>query len=279
MKNGNYIKQSKVESAKAGEKPVVKPLVATTPAFTKALAREIVKNLTAFGRMTAKPFGFAQGKPFQREPAAPSKKTEEKPPGDYPILVDTSVFIDGRIVPIVNSGFFSGTFIVLQSVLGELQHIADSDDSLRRAKGRRGLDVVNALKRQRVNPRVSLIVSPADVDEKEVDQKLVRLGKAWNVPILTVDFNLAQVARASSVKVFNINDLAQALKLALIPGEELTIKITHPGKERMQGVGYLTDGTMVVVEDTKEKIGQDVVAIITKVHQSPGGQLFFARLK
>jgi uncharacterized protein YacL len=276
MKNGNQPKQPKQDVLKTTEKPEVKPVVAATPAFTKALAREIVKNLAAFGRFTAKPF---QGKPFQRGPQTPAQKTEEKPTGEYPILVDTSVLIDGRIIPIVNSGFFSGTFVVLQSVLGELQHIADSTDSLRRAKGRRGLDVVNNLKRQRANPRVKTIVSSSDTDEKEVDQKLIRLGKLWNVPVLTVDFNLAQVARAHGVKVLNMNDLSQALKLALIPGEELTVKITHPGKERMQGVGYLTDGTMVVVEDTKERVGQEVVAIITKVHQSPGGQLFFARLK
>lgn len=267
MRKTQAPKLLKIDPAKKDEKPVV----AATPAFTKALAREIVKNLTAFGRLTVKP--------FQRDPQPAHIKTEEKPSGEYPILVDTSVLIDGRIVPIVNSGFFSGTFIILQSVLGELQHIADSDDSLRRAKGRRGLDIVNNLKRQKANPRVTLLVSSADVEEKEVDQKLVRLGKLWNVPVLTVDFNLAQVARASGVKVLNINDLSQALKLALIPGEELSVKITHPGKERMQGVGYLADGTMVVVEDTKERIGQDVAVIITKVHQSPGGQLFFARLK
>jgi len=279
MKRNTPPKQQKTEALKVADKPVEKSVVTATPAFTRALAREIVKNLTAFGRLTARPFGFAQGKPFQREPQVPPKKTEEKPVGEYPILVDTSVCIDGRIIPIVNSGFFSGTFVILQSVLGELQHIADSDDSLRRAKGRRGLDVVNNLKRQKANPRVTTLVSIADVEETEVDRKLVHLGKLWNVPILTVDFNLAQVARASGVKILNINDLAQALKLALIPGEELTVKITHPGKERMQGVGYLTDGTMVVVEDTKERVGQEVAVIIMKVHQSPGGQLFFARLK
>jgi len=267
MKRTMQSKQIKQEPVKVVEKPVV----TATPAFTKALAREIVKNLTAFGRLTVKP--------FQREPQAPPQKTEEKPVVEFPILIDTSILIDGRIIPIVNSGFFSGTFVVLQSVLGELQHIADSDDSLRRAKGRRGLEVVNALKRQKTNARVKMIVSSADVAEQEVDQKLIHLGKLWNVPILTVDFNLAQVARAQSVQVLNVNDLAQALKLALIPGEELAVKITHAGKERSQGVGYLTDGTMVVVEDTKDRIGQDVNAIITKVHQSPGGQLFFARLK
>ena len=260
-----------VPETKQPEKQTDKPVVAATPAFTKALAREIVKNLAAFGRLTVKP--------FQREPKPLPPKTEEKPSGEFPILVDTSVLIDGRITPIVNSGFFSGTLVILQFVLGELQHIADSDDSLRRAKGRRGLDVVNTLRRQRANPRVKTIISSSDSQEKEVDQKLVRLGKIWSTPILTVDFNLAQVARANGVRVMNINDLAQALKLALIPGEELTVKITHPGRERMQGVGYLTDGTMVIVEDTKERVGQEVVAVITKVHQSPGGQLFFARIK
>ena len=276
MKKAFVSHKEKEASGKAIGTPTVKPVVAATPAFTKALAREIVKNLAAFGRFTAKPF---QANPFRTSVQVPPQKTEEKPTGDYPILVDTSVFIDGRIVAIVNSGFLSGTLVVLQSVLGELQHIADSDDSLRRAKGRRGLDAVNMLKRQRVNPRITMVVSSADVEEKEVDQKLARLAKLWSVPILTVDFNLAQVARAQGIKILNITDLTQALKIAIIPGEELTVKITHPGKERTQGVGYLTDGTMVVVEDTKERVGQDVVCVITKVHQSPAGQLFFARLK
>jgi uncharacterized protein YacL len=164
--------------------------------------------------------------------------------------------------------------------LGEVQHIADSADALRRAKGRRGLDVVNVLKSQRNNPLVTTkLVSDNEPGTKEVDQKLVNLGKQWKVPLLTVDFNLAQVARANGVKVLNINDLAQALKIALMPGEEMTVKITHEGKERQQGVGYLSDGTMVVVEDTRGRVGQDVVALITKVHQTPAGQLFFARLK
>ncbi len=267
MKRTVSPKSSKKDAAVVQQKPVV----AATPAFTKALAREIVKNLTAFGRLTAKP--------FQREPTVPPAKPEEKPTGEHPILVDTSILIDGRIIPIVNSGFFGGTLIILQSVLGELQHIADSDDSLRRAKGRRGLEVVNALKRQKANSRVTMMVSSADVEDREVDHKLIRLAKLWHVPMMTVDFNLAQVARAQSVQVLNVNDLAQALKLALIPGEELAVRITHPGKERQQGVGYLTDGTMVVVEDTRDRVGQEVTIIITKVHQSPGGQLFFGRLK
>lgn len=240
-------------------------------AFTKELAREIVKNLTALGKLTARP--------FQRQATVEVKPTVI-PEGEYPILVDTSVFIDGRIFPIVNSGFLVATLLVSQSVLGELQHIADSADSIRRSKGRRGLDVLNALKNQKNNPGVTLKIIPdSEKEAVDVDQKLIQLAKLWKCRLLTVDFNLAQVARAQGVKVMNINDLAQALKLALITGEEVTVKITHVGKERQQGVAYLSDGTMVVVEDTKDKVGQEIVAIITKVHQTPAGQLFFARLK
>ena len=246
--------------------------VTQSSAFTKELAQEIVRNLAAFGKLTARP--------FQKRNRVQIKKKSIPPVGEYPVLVDTSVLIDGRILPIVNSGFFVATLIVPQFVLAEIQHIADSADMIRRSKGRRGLEVVNALKNQRVNVGIKVkIVADDPQDVKEVDHKLAYLSKLWKARLLTVDFNLAQFARAQGVKVLNVNDLAQALKVALISGEELSVKITHVGKERNQGVGYLSDGTMVVVEDTKELVGQDVVAVITKVHQTPAGQLFFARLK
>ena len=242
-------------------------------AFTKALAAEIVKNLTTIGRFTARP--------FIRRPAKSAAKEEML--GEYPILVDTSVLIDGRILSIANSGFISGTFIIPQFILGELQHIADSEDSLRRAKGRRGLDVVNKLKTQKVNTLLhTKIVASDPAEVKEVDAKLVALAKRWEhqkVRLLTVDFNLAHVARAQGVKILNVNDIAQALKVSLMPGEEFTVKITHEGKEREQGVGYLADGTMVVVDNASDRVGQDIVVIVTKVHQTPAGQLFFARIK
>lgn len=258
----------KKELISAQKKSTLPP---TSSAFTKELAQEIVRNLTAFGKLTVRP--------FQRRPVSTKKKTIA-PTGEYPVMVDTSVLIDGRILQIVNSGFLAATLIVPQFVLGEIQHIADSADMIRRSKGRRGLEVVNALKNQRVNPGVKLKIVTDDAPEiKEVDLKLVYFSRIWKTRLLTVDFNLAQVARAQGVKVLNVNDLAQALKVSLISGEELTVKITHMGKERSQGVGYLPDGTMVVVEDTKNRVGQDVVVVITKVHQTPAGQLFFARLK
>lgn len=243
------------------------------PAFTRALAAEIVKNLQNFGRLTARP--------FTRQPK-PNGNGKEVVLGDYPTLVDTSVLIDGRILPIVNSGFLTGTLIIPRFILGELQHIADSDDSLRRAKGRRGLDIVNKLKWQKVNKYVWVKFIDSDAPEiKEVDAKLVELSKRYanqKVRLLTVDFNLAHVARAQGVKVLNVNDIAQALKVSLMPGEEFTVRITHAGKERAQGVGYLPDGTMVVVDNANDKIGQDIRVIVTKVHQTPAGQLFFARI-
>lgn len=279
------MKKQSVISKKAEKKdvlPVVKPtkllvapgasakttVVKPTTAFTQALAREIVKNLTAIGEITSRPFHRVT-----------TPKTKESI-GEHPTLVDTSVLIDGRILTIVNSGFLSGTLIIPQFVLQEVQHIADDSDPMRRAKGRRALDVINKLKTQKNNPwAVMKVVSDDPVEIKEVDSKLVGLAKGWNGVLLTVDFNLAHVARAQGVRVLNVNDLAQAMKVALVAGEEFTIKITHEGREREQGVGYLVDGTMVVVENAKDRIGQDIVVIVTKIHQTPAGQLFFARLK
>ncbi len=263
------------EKPKPGFEPFPKP----PSDFTKALAEEIVKRLTFGGRLMP---------PFSR-PDAQKVTSEEKETdlGEYPILVDTSVLIDGRIVSIVNSGFLTGTLLIPQFILGEVQHIADSSDSLRRTKGRRGLDVVNKLKWQRANPMIKFKIIHDDVpDVKEVDHKLVVLARKWagrpqgkDVRLLTVDFNLAHYARAQSVKVLNVHDIAQALKLSLVPGEELAIRIAHEGKEREQGVGYLNDGTMVIVDNARDKVGAELVVVVTKIHQTPAGQLFFARLK
>ncbi len=278
-KNSKPVEVQKEIPLKALGKPNGKGEVKPTPAFTQALAREIVKNLVAIGQFTARPFNR------ERDP----KPIQVKPPelGDHPVLVDTSILIDGRILPIVNSGFLTGTLLIPQFVLGEVQHIADSSDSLRRAKGRRGLDIVGKLKWQRVNALLKVKIINDDLPEvKEVDHKLIALAKKWHeypagrqIRLLTVDFNLAHLARAQGVVVLNVHDMAQALKLTLVPGEDVTIKISHEGKERAQGVGYLTDGTMVIIDEAKDKVGMDVVAVVTKIHQTPAGQLFFARLK
>lgn len=244
-------------------------LTKPTTDFTQALAREIVKNLTNIGQITTRPF---------RRPPSNGKKPSVV--GEQPVLLDTSVLIDGRILPIVNSGFLAGTLVVPQFVLGEVQHIADSSDSLRRAKGRRGLEVVEKLKGQKTNNLVKCKVVSDDIPEQaEVDHKLVYLAKRWKGRLLTVDYNLASLARSHDVKVLNVMDLAQALKVSVVPGQDLQMKITHEGREREQGVGYLDDGTMIVVDNAKHLLDQTVTVIITKVHHTPAGQLFFARLR
>ncbi len=236
--------------------------------FTRSLAREIVKNLTTLGQLTTRPFRHQK------------KKENKTALGERPILVDTSVLIDGRILPIVSSGFLSGTLVIPRFILSEVQHIADSSDNMRRAKGRRALEVVGKLTSQKANPTIRTRVVREDEPEvAHVDQKLVALSRRFSARLLTVDFNLGQVARAQGVKVLSVNDLAQVMKIALLPGEEVTIKITHEGRERAQGVGYLADGTMVVVDNARDRVGQEVVVTVTKVHQTPAGQLFFARLR
>lgn len=253
-------------------------LTKPTTAFTQALAREIVKNLTTIGQFTTRPRQMA-GRLFRRGPRV-EKTLGKGTIGEHPMVLDTSVLIDGRILPVVNSGLLVGTLVIPQVVLGEVQHIADSADPVRRAKGRRGLDVVSKLKGQKVNPAVKVKIVSDDVPgENEVDHKLAVLAKGWGAKLVTVDFNLAQYARAQGIKVLNINDLAQALKMAIVPGEELVIKITHEGREREQGVGYLPDGTMIVVDHARTLVGQDISVVITKIHQTPAGQLFFARLR
>ncbi len=259
-------------SVKSGTEAPKRRFGQPTAEFTQALAREIVRNLTTFGQLTTRPFRRTNGE----------KKTASKPValGEFPILVDTSVLIDGRILPVVNAGFLSGTLVIPEIVLAEVQHIADSPDMIRRTKGRRGLDVVSKLKGQKANDRIKVKIINEDPQEiKEVDRKLLAIAKRYKVKLLTIDFNLAQLARAEGVRVINIHDLAQALRVALVPGEELTIQISHEGKERAQGVGYLPDGTMVIVDDARDKVGVSLIVVVTKVHQTPAGQLFFARLK
>ena len=279
--------EEKIQPAKEGKKEVAKKvepkkkdaaekiqdagtLIRPNPAeFAAMVAREIVKNLSSI-----------RVRPFPRDVHIQEIKDIPAPEGENLILVDTSVCIDGRILPVVNSGFLAGTLLIPEFVLGEIQHIADSSDSLRRAKGRRGLDVVAKLMAQKANDLVvTKIIKDDAPDVVEVDHKLAALAKQWKTKLITVDFNLAQLARVEGIKVLNLHDLAQAIKLAIIPGEELTIKITHEGKEREQGVGYLPDGTMVVVENAKDKVGVDIVVVISKVLNTPAGQLFFARLK
>jgi uncharacterized protein YacL len=191
------------------------------------------------------------------------------------ILLDTSVIIDGRIADIARTGFISGPMLVPSFVLNELQHIADSPDGLRRQRGRRGLDILNRLQKDSSLP---LRVSDIDVEGvREVDDKLVILAKQLHCPILTNDYNLNRVAELQGVTVLNINELANAVKAVYLPGETLDVEVIQEGKEVGQGVGYLDDGTMVVVENGREAIGRTLQATVTKVLQTAAGRMIFAR--
>jgi uncharacterized protein YacL len=194
---------------------------------------------------------------------------------DY-ILLDTSVIIDGRITDISKTGFIRSTLLVPNFVLSELQHIADSADTLRRNRGRRGLEVLGILQQDLPIP---IKITDMDVsDVRDVDSKLVALARDLRCPIMTNDYNLNRVAELQGVPVLNINDLANAVKAAYLPGEQLSVNIIQEGKEYGQGVGYLEDGTMVVVEDGQQHIGDEKAVTVTKVLQTTAGRMIFARL-
>lgn len=193
------------------------------------------------------------------------------------ILVDTSAIIDGRIADIVKTGFVPGKLLVPRFVLAELQNIADSDDAMRRSRGRRGLEVLNMLRQNELVEVDIVEEDPANV--KEVDHKLVYLAKKHHTNILTTDYNLNRVATIESVHVLNINELANAIRAVVLPGEELAVKVVQAGKEKNQGVGYLPDGTMIVVENGDKLIGQEITTEVTRIFQTVAGKMIFAAQK
>jgi uncharacterized protein YacL len=193
------------------------------------------------------------------------------------ILLDTSVIIDGRISDVARTGFLVGTLLIPRFVLNELQYIADSADSLRRQRGRRGMEVLAQLQKDTTVP---VRISDIDVEGvREVDDKLVVLARQLRCPILTNDYNLNRVAELQGVAVLNVNELANAVKSILLPGEALSVNIIQEGRETNQGVAYLDDGTMVVVEDGRERINSHTNVVVTKVLQTAAGRMIFARLE
>lgn len=201
-------------------------------------------------------------------------RKEKRRPKGYAKLLDTSVLIDGRIFDILKTGFLDGDIIVPNFVLLELQLLSDSNDNLKRAKGRRGLDLVNDMKEI-----AKVTVSAKDYqDIHEVDTKLLRLASETGAALVTNDFNLNKVAEIQGVKVLNINDLANAVKPQLIVGDTLAITIVKKGTERRQGIGYLPDGTMIVVEDTADMLDKKVTVEVTKSLQTSAGRMIFGEL-
>ena len=195
--------------------------------------------------------------------------------GEPRIVVDTSAIIDGRIAEIVESGFIYGTLVIPRFVLDELQHIADSSDALRRNRGRRGLDILNRMQKEPGTPVE--IVEDEMPGIAEVDAKLVALALARSRVILTNDYNLNRVAELQGVRVMNINSLANAVKPAVLPGEELRVRVIQEGKEAGQGVGFLDDGTMIVIEGGARHIDRDLDVSVTRVLQTVAGRMIFAQ--
>ena len=192
-------------------------------------------------------------------------------------ILDTSVIIDGRIADITETGFVEGALLIPQFVLSELQHIADSSDPIKRTRGKRGLEILHRIQKQ-----VDVDVRIVDTDYsgiKEVDAKLIELAKEIHGKIITNDSNLNKVAQLQGIDVLNINELANSLKPVVLPGEEMNVKILKEGKESGQGVAYLDDGTMIVVDNGRRQMGKTVDVTVTSVLQTPAGRMIFARLK
>jgi uncharacterized protein YacL len=206
----------------------------------------------------------------------PYVKLSRQDRGDEVFILDTSVIIDGRIADLCQTKFIEGRFVIPRFVLRELQQIADSSDSLKRNRGRRGLEMLNKIQK---NFSADVRIHEEDFPEiLEVDAKLVRLAKVLGAKVFTNDYNLNRVAEIQGVKVLNINELANALKPVVLPGEILEVRLVKEGKEFSQAVGYLDDGTMVVVENARHLIGQNVKSTVTSVLQTSAGRMIFAKI-
>ncbi len=191
-------------------------------------------------------------------------------------VIDTSSLIDGRILDVSKTGFIDGTFLIPSFVLHELQHIADSQDPLKRVKGRRGLDILKELREDK-----NINIKFTDIDYpniKEVDAKLIAFAKENNGKIITTDFNLNKVAQVRNIRVLNINDLVKALRPILLPGETMTVLIAKEGREKNQGIAYMDDGTMVVVEDAMKLVGSELEVVVTSVLQTSSGRMIFTKI-
>ncbi|MFD1363502.1 PIN/TRAM domain-containing protein [Lentibacillus salinarum] len=226
--------------------------------------RDELMNLLNFNR-----------KEREKKRVSDSETVQKKQPKSK--ILDTSVIIDGRIADICQTNFLEGTIVIPQFVLGELQHIADSSDVLKRNRGRRGLDVLNRIQKELP---VNVEIYEGDFDEiTEVDSKLIKLAKVIDGIVVTNDFNLNKVCELQEVPVLNINDLANAVKPVVLPGEELMVHVIKDGKEHNQGIAYLDDGTMIVVEEGHAYIGKKIEVLITSVLQTSAGRMIFAKPK
>lgn len=252
------------EKGASPENPLMIP-----PKLVGALADEVAKTL-----VTRLPNMLPRPKP-RTSPKKKSKKIEQG------IFLDTSAIIDGRIFDVIDLGLLNGVIVIPESILMELKHLADSQDMVKRERGRKGLNYLDALKKSK---HMKMVVLSENGEkgvmsdrQQEVDEKLIQLTKNHKGKIVTCDYNLEKKAVIDNVQAINVNGLANALKVIAVPGESLHIKLLHPGKDITQGVGYLEDGTMIVVEEGSEYVGKSIDVVVSRVIQTATGRILFAK--
>ncbi|MFA5271669.1 MAG: PIN domain-containing protein, partial [Candidatus Omnitrophota bacterium] len=251
--------------------------------FSKALElfllpKDVMDNAKVFVTFVFIYFGLTLGLKGRGEfnLIIPYVKFQRKELKEEPIVIDTSIIIDARILDIVKTGFLEARFVVPRFVLNELQALADSTEHMKRQKGKRGIEVLHSLKKEQ---NIEVEIYSEDVEGvKSVDEKVVVLAQTLDAKILTTDYNLNRIAQLQGVKVLNINDLANALKPTFVAGERFNVKLIKEGKEHNQAIGYLEDGTMIVVENAKWLIGKNVDIEVTSILQSPSGRIIFTKL-
>ncbi|MEX0617071.1 MAG: PIN domain-containing protein [Candidatus Woykebacteria bacterium] len=234
-------------------------------AFAQRVAKEVISQL----RIPQMPQMPRISNPVRRG------RNRETSKWVNPMVVDTSALIDGRILGVAESHFLFGTIIVPNFILLELQNIADSSNELKRARGRRGFEILEALKK--INSIKIVVYETGQSGLKGIDEKLLKLAKGWRAKLITTDFNLNKVASVSGVKTLNVNDLSNFVKTPLIPGEDISVKLVQEGKEKNQGVAYLPDGTMIVVENAGNLIGETVDVVVSRALQTAAGRMIFAK--
>jgi uncharacterized protein YacL len=210
----------------------------------------------------------------------PKRKTKTKKTKkiEYAVLLDTSAIIDGRIFDVISTGLLSGNIVILPSILMELKHLADSQDAVKRERGRKGLELLEKLRKSKQMKIIALVAEDEKkFEDLEVDERLIRLAKVYKGKIITCDYNLEKKASVENVRAVNINALANYLKVIAVPGEALHILVSHPGKESTQGVGYMDDGTMIVVEHGVDLVGKRVDVVVSRVIQTATGKILFAK--
>lgn len=247
------------------EKKAERRTVGFSPKLIGAIADEVSRTIISrFPSMMHRP--KKKGKP---------KKTKKI---EYALLLDTSAIIDGRIFDIISTGLLNGNIVILPSILMELKRLADSQDTVKRTRGRKGLEMLEKLRKSKQMKIVTLVEDDEKIFEGlEVDERLIRFAKQQRGKIVTCDYNLEKKANIENIRAININGLANYLKIIAVPGESLHIVVSHPGKESTQGVGYMDDGTMIVVENGAAMVGKSVDVVVSRVIQTVTGRILFAK--